>query len=42
MDIAMLTTSISKSFDSLRTRTLEGFILKELFDNETLNREKKN
>jgi DNA-binding FrmR family transcriptional regulator len=27
MDIAMLTTSIAKSMDSLRFRTLEGFIL---------------
>ncbi|OGI11310.1 MAG: hypothetical protein A2X41_04290 [Candidatus Margulisbacteria bacterium GWE2_39_32] len=36
MDIAMLTTSIAKSFDSLRTKTLEGFILNELFDSEKI------
>ncbi|MDP3964329.1 MAG: metal-sensing transcriptional repressor [bacterium] len=29
-DVAQLTTSIAKSFDSLRARTLEGFILNEL------------
>ncbi len=29
-EIATLTTSIAKSFDSLRARTLEGFILHEI------------
>lgn len=33
-DIAQLTTSIAKSFDSLRTRTLEGFITNELLENK--------
>jgi len=31
-DIAQLTTSIAKSFDSLRARTLEGFIFNELLE----------
>ncbi|MBF0299490.1 MAG: metal-sensing transcriptional repressor [Oligoflexia bacterium] len=29
-DIAMLTTSIAKSFDALRFRTLEGYIINDL------------
>lgn len=29
-DVAQLTTAIAKSFDSLRTKTLEGFIVEEL------------
>jgi len=35
-DIAGLATSIAKSFDSLRTRTLEGFILNELLENKRM------
>ena len=31
-EIASLATSISKSCDGLRTRTLEGFILNEVID----------
>lgn len=31
-DIAQLTTSIAKSFDSLRAKTLEGFILNEFLE----------
>ncbi len=31
-EIAQLTTSIAKSFDSLRAKTLEGFILNEFLD----------
>ena len=34
-EIATLTTSISKSFDTLRARTLEGFILNEIATKET-------
>ncbi|MBI5749365.1 MAG: metal-sensing transcriptional repressor [Nitrospinae bacterium] len=30
LDIAMLTTSIAKSFDALRFRTFEGFILHQI------------
>jgi len=33
-DIAQLATSIAKSFDSLRIRTLEGFIINELLLNK--------
>jgi DNA-binding FrmR family transcriptional regulator len=32
VDIAMLTTSIAKSMDSLRFRTLEGFILNNFME----------
>lgn len=35
-DIAQLTTSIAKSFDSLRTRTFEGFILGHLLSGKNL------
>ena len=40
IDIALLTTSIAKSFDSLRTRTLEGFILNEVLDDRALSTDK--
>jgi DNA-binding FrmR family transcriptional regulator len=36
-DIAQLTTSIAKSFDALRTKTLEGFILNELLGKENIS-----
>lgn len=36
-EIAQLTTSIAKSFDSVRTKTLEGFILNELFDGANID-----
>jgi len=39
--IAQLTTSIAKSFDSLRSKTLEGFILNELLANKKMPSEKK-
>ena len=35
-DIAQLTTSVAKSFDSLRARTLEGFILNHLLEGKEL------
>lgn len=41
-DIAGLTTSIAKSFDSLRVRTLEGFILNELLENKKVSSKKTN
>ena len=34
-DIAMLTTSIANSFDTLRVRTLEGFILNNIVTDKT-------
>jgi DNA-binding FrmR family transcriptional regulator len=34
-DVASLTTSIAKSFDALRVRTLEGFILNEIVNDDT-------
>jgi len=40
-DIAQLTTSIAKSFDSLRMKTLEGFITNELLNHECLSIKKK-
>jgi DNA-binding FrmR family transcriptional regulator len=40
-DIAQLTTSIAKSFDSLRTKTLEGFIMNELLEHEKISSSKK-
>ena len=40
-DIAQLTTSIAKSFDSLRTKTLEGFITNELLNHKCLSSDKK-
>jgi DNA-binding FrmR family transcriptional regulator len=39
-DIAQLTTSIAKSFDSLRTKTLEGFIVNELLEKENISSSK--
>jgi len=35
-DIAQLTTSVAKSFDSLRAKTLEGFILNHLLEGKEL------
>jgi len=40
IDIALLTTSIAKSFDSLRSKTLEGFILNEFLENKKIAPEK--
>lgn len=40
-DIAQLTTSIAKSFDSLRARTLEGFILNNLLEGKELPAKKR-
>ena len=39
-DIAMLTTSIAKSFDALRFRTLEGFILNNLLEGKRVSQNK--
>lgn len=36
--IAMLTTSIAKSFDSLRTKTLKNFILNEVVRGQKLSK----
>lgn len=38
-EIAALTTSASKSFDALRVRTLEGFLLNEIV-NKKVNKKK--
>lgn len=40
-EIASLATSISKSCDGLRTRTLEGFILNEVIDSPLPENRKK-
>lgn len=40
-DIAQLTTSIAKSFDSLRAKTLEGFVLNEFSEGNQVSSEKK-
>jgi len=40
-EIAQLTTSIAKSFDTLRSKTLEGFILNEFLSGEKVSEEKK-
>ncbi len=40
IDITLLTTSIAKSFDSLRARTLEGFIVNELLEDKKISPEK--
>jgi DNA-binding FrmR family transcriptional regulator len=40
LDVAMLTTSIAKSFDTLRFRTLEGFILNNLLDGKKCPKKK--
>ncbi len=39
-EIAQLTTSIAKSFDSLRSRTLEGFVLNEFLSGKKVPGEK--
>ena len=39
-EIAQLTTSIAKSFDSLRAKTLEGFILNEFLSGKKISTEK--
>ena len=39
-DIAQLTTSIAKSFDSLRAKTLEGFILNEFLEGRKVSQAK--
>jgi len=41
MDIAMLTTSIAKSFDTLRFRTLEGFIINHILEGNGVSKEKR-
>ena len=41
LDVAMLTTSIAKSFDTLRFRTLEGFIVNNIMDNKDIPKEKR-
>lgn len=38
-DIAQLTTSIAKSFDSLRVKTLEGFIRNQLLNDKEVSPE---
>jgi DNA-binding FrmR family transcriptional regulator len=40
LEIAQLTTSIAKSFDALRAKTLEGFILNELLSGKKVDEEK--
>ena len=40
IDIALLTTSIAKSFDALRAKTLEGFILNELLEGKKVEERK--
>ncbi len=40
-EVASLTTSIAKSFDSLRTRTLEGFLLHEVLEGKISTKKKK-
>lgn len=35
-DIAQLTTSIAKSFDALRAKTLEGFIKHDLLEGKAI------
>lgn len=40
-DIAMLTTSIVKSFDSIRAKTLEGYVIHELLEGQELTQKKK-
>ncbi len=39
-EVATLTTSIAKSFDSLRSRTLEGFILLEILQGKAPEKKK--
>lgn len=38
--IASLTTSIAKSFDTLRLRTLEGFVIHQLIGDKPISPEK--
>ena len=40
-EIAQLTTSIAKSFDTLRSKTLEGFVLNEFLSGKKVSDEKK-
>lgn len=40
-DIAQLSTSIAKSLDSLRARTLEGFILNEFSEDMNIPKKKR-
>ena len=40
-EIAQLTTSIAKSFDTLRSKTLEKFILHEFVSGKKVSEEKK-
>lgn len=40
-EIAQLTTSIAKSFDTLRAKTLEGFVLNEFLSGRKVSEEKK-
>jgi len=39
VDIAQLTTSIAKSFDTLRTKTLERFICNQLLEDKKIPKE---
>ena len=39
-EIAQLTTSIAKSFDTLRSKTLEGFVLNEFLSGKKVPDEK--
>jgi len=39
-EIAQLITSIAKSFDSLRSKTLEGFVLNEFLEGKKVSEEK--
>jgi DNA-binding FrmR family transcriptional regulator len=39
-DIAQLTASVTKSFDSLQARTLEGFVLNHLLEGKKISTEK--
>ncbi|OGF50744.1 MAG: hypothetical protein A2044_07825 [Candidatus Firestonebacteria bacterium GWA2_43_8] len=41
LDVAMLTTSIAKSFDTLRFRTLEGFIVNHILEGKGVSKEKR-
>lgn len=37
-DVAMLTTSVAKSFDTLRTTTLKNFLRNEVFVNQKVSK----
>jgi DNA-binding FrmR family transcriptional regulator len=41
LDIAMLTTSVAKSFDALRFRTLEGFIINHIINGRGVSKGKR-